>query len=367
MKKLFRGLGLACILGALLLTAGCARKCATDDDCLKGRCNKAVKEGVCQEINLGEADSPCSENAFCKSRFCDAGKCAAECAGQMWFDGTDCLKKGEGGAKCTTGDACMNGRCEGGWCFIECPNGESFEEGKCMDPRHVDWVKIVGGHFSMGSDELKAYPDEKPVHEVSIRTFEIARNEVTVGQYRKCVQAGACTEPATDKYCNWDEKDREQHPINCVDWDQATAYAKWVGGRLPTEAEWEFAARGTTGNKWPWGTSEATCRYAVISDGGDGCGRERTWPVCSKASGNTPEGICDMSGNVLEWVQDTYHERYTNAPSDGSAWIDDDKYRMTRGGSWYSEPRMARATVRVHYEPAKHLGTVGFRVARDAD
>ncbi len=348
-------------------SAGCQKKCGTDEDCLKGRCNKALDKGVCQEVHTGKADTACSENAFCASRFCDAGKCAADCSGDMWFDGTDCLKKGGDGAKCTTNDACLNGRCEGGWCFVKCQEGWSFEGGKCVDPKFVDWVRIVGGNFRMGSDEQKAYPDEKPVHDVSLRSFDLARNEVTVSQYRKCVKAGACTEPATDKYCNWEESDRDDHPVNCVSWEQASAYAAWVGGRLPTEAEWEYAARGSMARRWPWGDDEATCRYAVICDGGDGCGRERTFPVCSKAPGSTPEGLCDMSGNVLEWVQDTYHERYADAPADGSAWIGDDEYRMCRGGSWYSEPRLTRASVRVHYEPSKRLGTLGFRVARDAD
>lgn len=353
---------------ALAIIPGCTRKCDTDRDCsTRGRCNHGHEKAICQEPFSGRPGTPCSDNAFCESRFCDNRQCAAKCDGVMWLDGTECLPKGEGGAKCKTGEACKNGRCEGGYCWMQCTEGWDFEEGRCVDPRYVDWVRIVGGHFGMGANGLEAYPDERPVHDVMVRTFEIARSEVTVGQYKKCVRAGACTEPATDQQCNWGESGRDDHPVNCVDFDQASAYAKWVGGRLPTEAEWEFAARGGASQKWPWGDKPATCKEAVISDGGDGCGKARTWPVCSKKDGNTPSGLCDMSGNVIEWVQDNYHDSYEKAPSDGSAWLGKEAHRMSRGGSWYSESRLTRATVRFHYDPRRRLSTVGFRVARSVD
>jgi iron(II)-dependent oxidoreductase len=142
----------------------------------------------------------------------------------------------------------------------------------------------------MGSDDGNG--DEKPVHRVTVPTFEMTKTQVTVDQYKACVDAGACTAPDSGGACNWGQSDRGKHPINCVDWQQAQAYAQWAGGRLPTEAEWEYAARsGGRDWKYPWGDEEATCQRAVMDDRGWGCGRDTTWPVCSKPSGNTTQGL----------------------------------------------------------------------------
>ena len=154
--------------------------------------------------------------------------------------------------------------------------------------------------------------------------------------------------------------------MNCVNWAQAEAFAKWAGGRLPSEAEWEYAARSAgKDQKYPWGNDNATCKKAVISDGGDGCGKESTWPVCSKTEGNSEQGLCDMAGNVWEWVQDRYHNTYIGAPTDGSAWESPAvSYRVFRGGSWYDIASNARAAFRGGGSPAIRLNDFGLRPVR---
>lgn len=144
---------------------------------------------------------------------------------------------------------------------------------------------------------------------------------VTVAQYKKCTTDGGCTEPDSGPFCNWNAKGRDNHPINCVDWYQATQYCEWAGKRLPREAEWEKAARGTDGRKYPWGDdefAEALKRRANIADedarsalGCDGIplvaagyhdGFVTTAPVGFFPDGASPYGARDMAGNVMEWV-----------------------------------------------------------------
>lgn len=216
----------------------------------------------------------------------------------------------------------------------------------------------------MGSSEGDS--DEEPVHRVRVKAFELAKTEVTVGQYRACVEAGACTKPGTGGFCNWGESARESHPVNCVDWSQARAFSRWAGGRLPSEAEWEYAARsGGRDQAYPWGNEAASCDRTIVDNGGNGCGRQRTWPVCSKAKGNSAHGLCDLAGNVWEWVEDWYHDTYRGAPSGGSAWTSPaGSYGVFRGGSWYYTGSYCRAANRNGYDPGYRLHGLGFRAAR---
>jgi formylglycine-generating enzyme required for sulfatase activity len=208
--------------------------------------------------------------------------------------------------------------------------------------------------------------DEKPAHRVTVASFQMGKSEVTVGQYRRCVQAGSCTAPDTGGNCNWGKSVREDHPVNCVDWDQARAFATWAGARLPSEAEWEYAARsGGRSQTYPWGDEAPTCSRAVMDDGGTGCGRKSTWPVCSKAAGNTAQGLCDMAGNVWEWVQDWYHDTYAGAPTDGSAWESPTgSSRVARGGSWNFDAWILRASSRNWGRPGNRRSYLGFRLVR---
>jgi len=216
--------------------------------------------------------------------------------------------------------------------------------------------------------------NETPVHPVTVPGFEMLATEVTVSQYEACVNdGGACTAPSTsDSSCNWNASGYEDHPVNCVDWQQAVDFCTWAGGRLPSEAEWEYAARSggpSSSYKYPWGNDAATCTYAVMDDDTHtfGCNTGRTWSVCSKPAGNTSQGLCDMSGNVWEWVEDWYYGDYTGAPTDGSAWVSPSgSFRVVRGGSFVSYAVDLRAAYRSLGDPSVQVYTLGFRCARDA-
>lgn len=236
----------------------------------------------------------------------------------------------------------------------------------------ITWISFPKDTFDMGSKEGSS--DEKPVHRVEVYAFDMSKTEITVDQYTQCVAAGACTKPRTkedSEYCNWGYADRGNYPVNCVDWDQAKKFCEWVDqkGRLPSEAEWEYAARsGGQNRKYPWGNQEATCDFAVMRDAeNDGCGKDRSWPVCSKDRGNTDQGLCDMAGNVWEWVEDGYQGDYRSAPSSSKALKSEgDVSRVLRGGSWdYDDPDFLRASYRNMYYPTYRSVDVGFRCSRD--
>ena len=216
----------------------------------------------------------------------------------------------------------------------------------------IQWVRIPGGTFTMGS---KAFANAQP-HRVTIRGFQMAKTMVTNKQYKACVAAGACTAP-TEQGRQYDGDDQ---PVVGIEWEQAKAFAAWVGGRLPTEAEWEYAAR-SAGKDWkyPWGNEEATCDKAVY----DICGASGTMPVCSKPAGNTKQGLCDMAGDAWEWVEDWYH-LYGSAPTGGSAQETPGKYRVFRGGSWGCVDTLMQGAFRGGYKAAFRHGVLSFRVAR---
>ena len=218
----------------------------------------------------------------------------------------------------------------------------------------------------MGASDLSEA--ELPERQVTIPSFELMKTEVTVAQYRACLKHGSCSEPDSSDPCNWGQPGRDDHPINCVDWDQASKFAAWANARLPSEAEWEFAARSEgRDQKYPWGDAEPTCAYSVILDGNGefGCGTNFTAPVCSKSSGNSAQGVCDLAGNVGEWVADLYGP-YDEAPTDGSAMSGAAEYRVFRGGGSLSAnvAGSLRAARRNGDLPGYRLPFLGFRLAR---
>jgi formylglycine-generating enzyme required for sulfatase activity len=236
----------------------------------------------------------------------------------------------------------------------------------------IEWIPIAGGTFEMGS-ENGTYR-EIPVHTVTVPGFEMMKTEVTLEQYEQCVSTGKCEQalPPWDtslyqEWCNIGHSDRNEHPINCVNWYGADAFCAWIGAKLPTEAEWEYAARSQgQAREYPWGNEEATCDLAVMRDDDIGCNLGSTWPVCSKPLGNTDQGLCDMAGNVYEWVADEYHGDYIGAPTNGSAWISGETYRVIlRGGSWGNAlSEDLRSSTRNGYAPDPRDPGAGFRCAR---
>jgi formylglycine-generating enzyme required for sulfatase activity len=240
----------------------------------------------------------------------------------------------------------------------------------------IQWVRIPAGSFQMGSQDGES--DEKPVHTVTLRAFLMSKTEVTVGQYRKCVEAGVCTQPQWESCYLWDGSKwnlgvapqslrGDQQPVVCVDWGQARTFAKWVGADLPTEAEWEYAARG--GQSFTYAGSNSpddVAWYASNSGGG-------TKAVGTKQA--NAFGLHDMSGNVWEWTLDEYKSDYTGAPSDGQQAVgslptcstkcdNGAAGRVNRGGSWSDVASNLRVAYRFSVSPVLRLGVLGLRLRR---
>lgn len=263
-------------------------------------------------------------------------------------------------------------------------------------PEGMAWIE--GGTFHMGSDatDPRAEPDERPEHEVTLRPFCLDVTEVTVAQYRRCTQEvrhGVTCRPAPagvawmgadvrfwTRFCNGGRSDRDDHPINCVDWRAADTYCRWAGGALPTEAQWELAARGAEGRTYPWGDAPpdatrlnacgAECRamarrlgrpWPALHEDDDGA--EATAPVGLFRKGATPEGVLDLAGNVREWVQDRKAD-YDPAPAADPV-QSKGMLRVLRGGSWHiADPRWLRGADRNSANEGDRHSGVGFRCAR---
>ena len=234
-------------------------------------------------------------------------------------------------------------------------------------------VRVPAGPFVRGSIAGVGDDDERPQRTLTIRAFYIDRTEITRAMYAGCVDSGGCKAPARAAgQCNWPASGRDEHPINCVIWPEADAYCRWAGARLPTEAEWEKAARGTRGQAYPWGDEAPTCARAVMPDpatpAGRGCGKVSTWPVGSKPDGASPYGALDMSGNVWEWVADHYADSYyARAPADDPSGPSRGSPRAIRGGGWeIHDSDHLRAANRFRFAPTFRFHGVGFRCAQSS-
>ncbi len=233
-------------------------------------------------------------------------------------------------------------------------------------------IKLPTATFTMGSNDGE--DDEQPPHSVTVSTFWLDRLEVTAGQYQACVDAGGCPRAhfrvsGDMPYCNYGEPGRRDHAMNCVDFHGAEAYCRFAGKRLPTEAEWERAARGAAGRTYPWGEEAPDCTRVVMeNDENDGCGEDHVFPGASRPKGATPEGIQDLAGNVWEWVSDYYDPHYYAAsPERNPAGPASGQRRGMRGSSWLaSNPKTFRGANR-DSDALDYVGNgVGFRCAMDA-
>lgn len=204
----------------------------------------------------------------------------------------------------------------------------------------------------MGSAE--GDDDEQPVHEVTLDGFWIDQTEVTNVQYERCVTDGDCE---ASRYADDTDFNKANYPVIGMSWHDATTYCEWAGGRLPTEAEWEYAARGEAENKYPWGNEDPTCGLAQFS----GCFRN-TVSVGSFPDGASWCDALDMAGNVWEWVSDWYDADYYEwSPVQNPTGPASGKYRVLRGGSWDTHYRTVRAINRFRNYPNNTYNDNGFR------
>lgn len=267
--------------------------------------------------------------------------------------------------------------------------------------RCPEMVVIPSGSFLMGSpDEEKGRSsNEGPRHDVSVPSFALGRYEVTRGEFARFVmETGHRTGPCVywdvgfgDAARGYDldlhnpghrHRQTSEHPMTCVSWDDAQSYVAWLREktgktyRLPSEAEWEYAARAGTRSRYFWGDDiRHACNHANGHDEASKQANAFNWqhlpcndgqsfmaPVGSLAANNF--ALFDMAGNVWEWVEDHYHRTYEGAPVDGRSWLSEGQAnRVLRGGSWENEPRSLRSASRIWSRPASRLNSNGFRVA----
>lgn len=217
---------------------------------------------------------------------------------------------------------------------------------------------IPGGTFTMG-DSGGLSSGAQPTHVVTLSTYCMDLTEVTVAAYTACTATG-CTAPNTGTSCNWGVAGRGNHPINCVDWFQERAYCQSRGGDLPTEAQWEYAARGSDGRAYAWGNDAPVSQLCWSGSGA----RLGTCPVQSFPSGNSPFGLFDMGGNVWEMTLDWYGV-YSSSPSSNPTGPTMGMYRSGRGGSWQDTlANNVHAAYRGSSGTSYRVDIVGFRCAR---
>ena len=240
----------------------------------------------------------------------------------------------------------------------------------------VEQIYVPAGTFLMGSDSGE--DDERPVHNQQVEPFWLDRTEVTNGQYAACVDAGACQLPdqTTSQTRNsyYGDPVFNDYPVIWVSWEDANSYCKWAGGRLPTETEWEYAARGEAGYEFPWGDEfdgqrlnycDVNCPFEWADHASDD-GHVDTAPVGSYPQGASWSGALDMAGNVWEWVADSYDATAYGRPADETLQSSTASgMKVLRGGAWYGDDQVSRSSDR-NSRAARFLNSnIGLRCAAD--
>ena len=229
-------------------------------------------------------------------------------------------------------------------------------------PQCPELVLVPAGTFEMGSADMFEF--ERPVHRVSIRSpFYIGRTEVRFDEWDACVAEGGCAYRPDDRGLG-----RGKRPVTNVDWNDAKSYALWLSQktgsryRLPTESEWEYAARAGSTTTYPWGQAVEKDRANCV-----GCNPEPLKKATDTGSFQPNAfGIYDMAGNAAEWVEDCWNDSYRGAPADGTAWTKPQcRERVLRGGSFNNDPRYLRSAARFRYDHDVRFYTNGFRVVRE--
>ena len=324
----------------------CGTACGTGGSCVAGACTcpgsmGRACGGACRDLsndaaNCGACGTACGTGGSCVAGACCPGSMGRACGGVCRDLSNDAANCGACGNACGTGQSCRMGAC-----VSLCPAGMAF---------------IPAGSFLMGDADTASYQAQPP-HMVTLAAYCMDLTEVTVAAYRLCTAPG-CTTPDTDSSCNSGVMSRDNHPINCVDWNQSRAYCQSRGGDLPTEAQWEYAARGTDGRIYPWG-NDAPASQLCWS-------RSSTCAVQSYPSGNSPFGLFDMAGNVWEWTRDFYAS-YPSAASIDPTGPTSGRFRVYRGGSWNNATAtLVRAAYRYDNSPSLRHNFRGFRCARGA-
>jgi formylglycine-generating enzyme required for sulfatase activity len=300
-----------------------------------------------------------------KSMLGESCASTADCAGVLRCIDLKCTEVDAGGTDTST-------------------SGDVVGNGASVPPSGM--VLIPAGTFWMGCNAAKdggCNADEKPQHKVTLSAYYIDLNETTVGEYKACVDAKACSAPSVVQPAQHATyPGLTNNPVNFVNWAQSQAFCKWrgLGYDLPTEAQWEMAARGscekngstagdpacaTAMRTYPWGEVTATCSFAVMDgNGGWGCGTNATWPVGQKAAGDSPYGLHDMAGNVCEWSRDW------QATYPGEAQTDpvgpDASNRVYRGGGIYAVAGYLRSGNREPDAPSASYSDLGLRCVRSS-
>ena len=231
---------------------------------------------------------------------------------------------------------------------------------RVRDKDQMTMVLIPRGDFRIGSTAGEA--DEQPVHQIYLDAFWMDQTEITNAEYKKCATSGFCTNPSREdsftrqRYYSSEDEQYTDFPVVHVNWYQAEEYCKWAGGRLPTEAEWEAAARGTDGRTYPMGDTvdKESANYAGFV--GDTT-RSGSYP-----SGSSPYGVLDMAGNVWEWMSDWYDQDfYRRSPNRNPTGSPSGLFRVLRGGSWEDDTDQLRSANRNWNDPLISTTTWGFR------